>query len=133
MAVLADLGLEDPSMQRKVVLATFERVQTLRNLEDKILVARAHCIGNIEILQNLRSIKSISARLADMLDIEKTRHQTYSESLGALRNRVRNTTDLVQSNSLSSPMKAYLLTAMTRSVIPLTSITKWRLAGSAKI
>jgi len=133
MAVLADLGLEDPSMQRKVVLATFERVQTLRNLEDKILVARAHCIGNIEILQNLRSIKSISARLADMLHIEKTRHQTYSESLGALRDRVRNTTDLVQSNALSSPLKAYLLTTMTRSVIPLTSITKWRLAGSAKI
>lgn len=77
--------------------SSFERVQSLRNVNDFILFSSACCRGNLEVLERLSDLAKLdSQKDTGNLKSEMTRMRGYVESADALQGRVRNAIDLVR-------------------------------------
>ncbi|KAF2097250.1 hypothetical protein NA57DRAFT_77504 [Rhizodiscina lignyota] len=76
--------------------SSFERVQSLRNVNDFILFSSGCCRGDLEVLEGFASLRNHESYMdPDNLKSEITRMRGYIESADALQERIRNAIDLV--------------------------------------
>ena len=80
---------------------SFARVQTLRNLFDKVITAKAYCAGDIEVVKFLLQIVDASSECRNSLKTEAVRLQGLIESSNVLQGRTRNALALVSSQLMS--------------------------------
>jgi hypothetical protein len=77
-------------------MSTFSRVKDLRDLEDSIITFKAHCAGNLQILEQLVNVVNMHVPTKDALNVEISQYRAYNENLLVLYDRLRSTTDLVR-------------------------------------
>lgn len=85
--------------------ASFGRVKTLRDRNDKLAVVEAHCTGNLDILKRLKvtSLFASNTHIIEALDAEIARYQEYVRSTRSLHDRLRSIVELVRTpNSLNT-------------------------------
>jgi hypothetical protein len=75
--------------------ATFRMVQSLRNTIDVVLVARACCGANLEVVRRLQNCSQASLRGNSDIESRETSLVDYISSADALQSRLRNAIELV--------------------------------------
>jgi hypothetical protein len=74
---------------------SFRKVQNLRNTSDVVIVARACCAANAEVVHKLRTSRYTSWKGNDEIESREASLRDYVSSADSLRDRVRNAIDLV--------------------------------------
>jgi hypothetical protein len=75
--------------------SSFLRVQELRNTNDLVLLARAGCAGNLDLLERICELYRRTGESTDALDTLQSKMRGFIESTEVLRGRVQNLIDLV--------------------------------------
>lgn len=86
------LGLDTSETPEK----SFRRVQTLRNLCDKVMIAKAYCAGDVEVVRCLLDLVHPSSNLQNTFRTEAARLVGFVESAEVLQGRITNALDLVR-------------------------------------
>lgn len=86
--------------------ASFESVKTLRDLNDKLARAEAHCVGNLDILEKLEQSSFFDDNAKEALVAEVSRYKEYIRSTNSLHERLRSITELVRMSSSFMPIHA---------------------------
>ena len=74
---------------------SFDSIQRLRNLHDKVLSARAYCAGDAEIIKRLLDVSAMSRMSTNELQRNSARVRGFLESGDVLQYKIRNALDLI--------------------------------------
>ena len=77
------------------VTLNFDKVQGLRDLEDKALSLSAYCKGSLRIIETMKEISAADFRGVWSISSCSEKLLGYIEDLSVLTNRINNTVDLV--------------------------------------
>jgi hypothetical protein len=78
---------------------SFQRVKSLRNMNDFALFAKGCCLSNLDVVEKLRNNSNTPLKDASSLEAQSTILHGHVESSSVLEGRIRNAIDLVCSDS----------------------------------
>lgn len=75
--------------------SSFLRIQELRNTNDLVLLARAGCAGNLDLLERICELYHRTGESTDALETLRWKMRGFTESAEVLKSRIQNSIDLV--------------------------------------
>lgn len=93
-ALVARISNDKVQNEHAAVLTSFDRVKTLHNLGDQIITSRAHCAGNLQVLERIAATND-DAHFQEALKDAMSKYHGYIQSFSSLHQRISSMTELV--------------------------------------
>ena len=109
---------------------TYERVQSLRNVQDKVISTKASCNGDLQVLNGLAQLKGAGMEALYGLPFQIKQLEGFIDSADVLCSQIRNTIELVRWGDEMIERRDGNVANARRSITRSIARSKWRRCAS---